>query len=114
MFFLLFYRFKFLHLFFHFFNFQDLVDRLNEVQLWALVYADIVNGELQDGVPIRDPGREPSPGPEPDHPDPGDSDHESDLGPSNKVSDWCNCQNCRPMPTHYKQINAAQELQDLV
>ena len=82
--------------------FQDLVDRLNEVQLWALVHADIVNGELQVVVHMRDPGREPSPSPEPDNPDPGDSDHESDPGPSNRVSDGCNCQNCRPMPTHHE------------
>ena len=63
------------------------------------VYAVIANGELQVGTPIRDPVREPLPVPEPDNPDPGDSDHESDPGPPNEVPDWCNCQNCRPMPT---------------
>ena len=63
------------------------------------VYADIANGELQVGVPIRDPEREPSPVPEPDNPDPGDSDHDSDPGPPNEVPDWFNCHNCRPMPT---------------
>ena len=84
------------------------MNRLNEVQLRALavellrrqpaVYADIANGELPVGVPVREPEREPLPGPEDNNPELGD--HEPDPGPPiEEIPDWCKCQNCRPMPT---------------
>lgn len=102
-------------IFSHFFkHFSVLVNRLNEVQLHALavellrrqpaVYADIANGELRVGVPVREPEREPLPGPEHNNPELGD--HEPDPGPPNEeIPDWCKCQNCRPMPTAGLQIS---------
>ena len=84
------------------------MNRPNEVQLCALavellrrqpaIYADIANGELPVGIPVREPEREPLPGPEHNTPELGDN--EPDPGPPNEeIPDWCKCQNCRPVPT---------------
>lgn len=68
------------------------------------MYADIANGELRvGGEPVRDPipHANPDPDPDPNHSDEDtDADHDPDPEPPNEeVPDWCNCLNCRPMPT---------------